>query len=54
VEPSGPVQACNGIVLPLPLHVWGLLGHCLGVSTSKKRMYLKVPVTDKRDLYINK
>jgi len=21
VEPSGPVQACNGIYLPLPLHI---------------------------------
>jgi hypothetical protein len=21
LEPSGPLQACNGIVLPLPLHI---------------------------------
>ena len=25
LEPSGPVQACNGIALPLPLHMFSII-----------------------------
>jgi len=28
LEPSGPVQACNGIALPLPLLVLAVVAHC--------------------------
>ena len=30
LEPSGPVQACNGVALPLPLHSQDLLDCIVG------------------------
>jgi len=36
LEPSGPVQACNGIVLPLPLHVSATVGPLVGKKIIKR------------------
>jgi len=39
LEPSGPVQACNGIALPLPLHITKI-GSMSAVLCSDRQLFL--------------
>jgi hypothetical protein len=43
LEPSGPVKACNGIALPLPLPLHAVELHLSGLITAVKPVFVEIP-----------